>query len=138
METELRDRVRDLRLGDHIRFLGWLEANQLQHILWSSSVFLHVVPEHDPFPVAVLEAMASGLPVISTRLAGSAVDRVEEGVTGFFVDPERPSELEHAMARFAQDRPLAISMGQKARIRAEEWPVERGVATIRELFQLLS
>ncbi|GBE15300.1 putative teichuronic acid biosynthesis glycosyltransferase TuaC [bacterium BMS3Abin14] len=72
-------------------------------------------------PLAVLEAMAAGLPVVATRV-GNVPGMVEEGRTGFIVPPSDPSALAGAMER-------VMKMGEEAR----EWG-KRGSRRVHEFF----
>jgi glycosyltransferase involved in cell wall biosynthesis len=78
----------------------------------------------DPFPIALLEAMASGLPVVAT-----AVDGISEQVTpttGVLVPPEDPRALAAAILALAADGPRRERLGREARERvARLFPVER-------------
>ena len=84
---------------------------------------------YDPFPTVVLEAMASGLPVVTTAQCGAA-EIVSRGENGFVVAyPEKTSEMAGHLAHLYQaDHRHAMSI--KARKRAEQFPLAR---TIREL-----
>ena len=66
----------------------------------------------------VLEAMATGLPVIATRVGGNP-ELVEEGITGTLVPPRDPQALAAALARYAGDPVLRAEQGRAARERAE-------------------
>lgn len=70
---------------------------------------------YDPFPNAALEAMACGLPVITTRQCGTA-EIIEEGVSGFVVDALAVRELAERLSRL--DGAKAQEMGRRARERA--------------------
>jgi colanic acid/amylovoran biosynthesis glycosyltransferase len=65
-------------------------------------------------PVALMEAMASGLPVVASRLSGIP-ELVEDGVTGLLVAPGDPSALAAAMARVLEDDALAAELTRSAR-----------------------
>ena len=65
----------------------------------------------------VLEAMASGLPVIATRVGGNA-ELIVDGETGFLVPAEQPEAMAVAMRRYADDRALLGRHGAAARTRA--------------------
>jgi glycosyltransferase involved in cell wall biosynthesis len=72
----------------------------------------------------LLEAMAAGLPVIGTRVA-STMEAVEDGKTGFIVDPDDVDGLAKAILTLANDTGLRAAMGQAGRTRAElrfGWP----------------
>jgi glycosyltransferase involved in cell wall biosynthesis len=68
---------------------------------------------------ALLEAMATGLPVVATRVGGSAL-AVEDGVTGLLVPPRDPAALAKALVTLIEDRQLAARLGAAAlaRVRA--------------------
>ena len=76
---------------------------------------------YDPFPNAALEAMACGLPVITTRQCGTA-EIIDEGVNGFVVDALAVDDLAQRLARL--DHAKAREMGRRARERAEGFGVE--------------
>jgi glycosyltransferase involved in cell wall biosynthesis len=67
---------------------------------------------------ALLEAMACGLPVISTRVGGSR-DIIEEGVNGLLVEADATDQLRAAMERMLCDRQLAAALGTNARAAVE-------------------
>jgi glycosyltransferase involved in cell wall biosynthesis len=76
-------------------------------------------------PLAVLEAMAMGLPVVATRVGGLP-ELVEDGVTGLLVEPERPEALAEALVRVLGDRALADRLGQAGRrLVLEDYTVDR-------------
>jgi colanic acid/amylovoran biosynthesis glycosyltransferase len=69
-------------------------------------------------PVAILEAMKSGLPVVATRHAGIK-DTVLEEETGFLVDEGDWEGMAEAMLKLAKDAPLAAKMGNRGNARVE-------------------
>jgi glycosyltransferase involved in cell wall biosynthesis len=69
-------------------------------------------------PVALMEAMASGVPVVASRLSGIP-ELVEDGVTGLLVPPGDPTALAAAIARLLEDDVLAAELARSARERVE-------------------
>jgi len=67
----------------------------------------------------ILEALASGLPVVATRTGGNP-ELVDEGVTGTFIEPGADEELAVAIVDYAADEPLRRRQGRAARQQAEE------------------
>jgi colanic acid/amylovoran biosynthesis glycosyltransferase len=85
-------------------------------------------------PVALMEAMASGVPVVATRLSGIP-ELVQDGVTGLLVEPNDPEGLADALDRLLADDALSAELAQAARRlveRAFNLPVEAG--RLGELF----
>ncbi len=86
-------------------------------------------------PMAVLEAMSAGLPVVASAVNGTP-EAVEDGVTGFLVPPGDPEALAERLRTIAADAPLRATMGETARQVAEsrfgaDQMVERLIAVYR-------
>lgn len=119
-----------LGVAGRVRFLGHrLDVRQL---LESCDVF--VLPSlYEGLPLAVLEAMAAGKPVVATAIGGTN-EIVEHGVTGLLVPPGEPEELAGAIHKLLSDRVLAGRLAESGRARAiEHFSAEamvRGVARI--------
>lgn len=77
-------------------------------------------------PVTITEAMASGVPVIASRIGGIP-EMVEEGVTGFLVEPGDPRHLAARMATFIENPALSRALGATAAARMADNTVERRV-----------
>jgi glycosyltransferase involved in cell wall biosynthesis len=108
-EDELRARARALGLRNAV-FYGFQREEALPRLYAASDVF--VFPTlGDPFGMVVLEAMACGLPVISTTAAGEISERVVEGVNGFLVAPASSGQLLERMTVLARDEALREAMG---------------------------
>jgi glycosyltransferase involved in cell wall biosynthesis len=110
-EAALRERASGL--GTAVRFMGFNEGDELLALLDASDVF--VFPTlGDPYGLVVDEAMASGLPVISTDAAGEIRTRVADGVTGTIVRAGDAMALADAMESIAEDSAGRERMGQAA------------------------
>lgn len=110
--------VARLGLSDRVRFLGSLGEDQIAERLRQSHAFvLSSVGVGEASPVAVMEAMASGLPVICSRIGGTA-DMIDDGVDGLLVDQGDEAGLAHAMARLHDGDAFRMALGLAARQRA--------------------
>lgn len=95
----------------NVVFAGFRHADELPRLYAAGDVF--VFPTlGDTFGLVVSEAMACGLPVISTSAAGEIGERVEEGVNGFLVDPGNAQQLADRMTLLARDGDLRQRMGK--------------------------
>lgn len=92
---------------------------------------LFVLPSHqEGLPVALMEAMSMGLPVVATDVGGVRTI-VTDQVEGLVVAPGRPGELAEAVARLAEDAPLRSALGVAARRASTAFDI----ATARRLLE---
>jgi glycosyltransferase involved in cell wall biosynthesis len=103
-------------LGDRTTFMGYLDRGALADVYRSAAVFA-MPSTNDSFPLVITEAMASGLPIVSTRVGGIPT-LVDDGVDGLLVDPTSSDELVKALRAVLQDRMLAADMGTAGRAKA--------------------
>ncbi|HEX9373663.1 MAG TPA: glycosyltransferase, partial [Roseiflexaceae bacterium] len=101
---------------------------------WRRSIAA-VVPSiwPEPFGIVVIEAMASGRPVVGSRIGGIP-DLVADGETGLLVPPGNPTALRDALARLLDDPELRERMGQAARWRAAEFRATSVVPRIERVY----
>jgi len=109
----LRSLARQYAIDDRVHFLGWQDRTQLPALLAESNLFVYP-SRHEGMPNAVLEAMASGLPVIATAIAGNE-ELVQDGRTGLLVPPDDVSALAAALADLLPDAARREGMGAAAR-----------------------
>jgi glycosyltransferase involved in cell wall biosynthesis len=113
--TSLEEHVRKLDLEESVSFLGHRSdvaelLAQLDVVVCSSHV--------EPFGICLIEAMASGKPVVATHVGGIP-EVVEDGRTGMLVPPGTPSELARAVKLLIQNAELRREMGTAGRKRVE-------------------
>jgi glycosyltransferase involved in cell wall biosynthesis len=110
-ERELRDFVDHWGLGERVTFTGYV-AN-VEHYLQAIDAF--VFPSlKESFGLAPLEAMACGVPVISTRV-GELPHVIEDGKSGLLVDAGNEDELYRAMVQIADDPAASTRMAKVGR-----------------------
>lgn len=116
--------VTELRLGDVVRLLGFVPDDDLPALYTAADVFVLASRRYDllveGFGIAVVEASASGLPVIGTR-SGGIPEAVREGVTGVIVEPDDPASVATAAIRLLEDEALRRRMGHAGRVAVEEY-----------------
>ncbi len=112
-EPELRSRVNELKLGDRVIFTG--PRPNVGDYLRAADAF--VLPsEREGFSIALLEAMACGLPVVGTPASGNS-ELILPGETGYLVPHRNPAALAAALQRLATDPAAGRRMGTAARRR---------------------
>lgn len=123
LDAELRARIDRLDLGAHVTLCGPLPQEAL--IARMAEARMAVLPcivtpsgDRDGLPTVLLEAMARGLPVVTTTVAGGP-EIVEHGVTGLLCRPEKPAMLAEALADLLAHPDRASDMGRAGRARAE-------------------
>jgi len=111
----LKRMASDLGLGGRIVWRDWLDEAELAREL--SRCKLAVLPSrHESFGNAMAEAMAVGVPLVSTR-AGSIPEIVEHEVTGLLVPADDAGALHQAIARLEHDPALSARLGAAGRER---------------------
>jgi glycosyltransferase involved in cell wall biosynthesis len=114
LEPALRALVKELRVDDAVRFLGYVAPVQRAIEV---SAFVAVPSMGEGFGMVALEAMERARPVIAAEIGGLG-ELVEDGVTGFLVPPGEAEPLAAAMVRLARNPALRALMGEAGRRRA--------------------
>ena len=131
LEHEARSLVQSLGLQDVFHFAGY--QDNIPAILISLDYFL-LSSHWEGFSIAILEAMAAGLPVIATRVTG-ADEAIVDGETGILVNVGDVNGLADAVCKLIEDVDFAKSMGVAARKRAEsEFPYAKMLDRIEKLY----
>jgi glycosyltransferase involved in cell wall biosynthesis len=105
--------VRELALTEIVSFAGWIGVAERERLLRQSDVF--VLPSYNEgLPMAILEAMSWGLPIISTPVGGIP-EVVIPDRHGFLVTPGDIEGLTAAIERAIDNEPLRLSLGDNAR-----------------------
>lgn len=125
LEGDLRSQVEHLSLTDRVTITGKaLLQEKIIEFMHGGDVY--VLPcvwasdnDVDGLPQMLMEAMACGLPAISTRLVGIP-DLIRHEETGLLVEPNDPVELADAIARLMRDRPLGTRLANAGRRWVEE------------------
>jgi colanic acid/amylovoran biosynthesis glycosyltransferase len=139
LENELRHQIEQLDLESRVALSGAKPQREVRQRLAAANVFVLpsvVDPDGgmDNLPTVIMEAMATGLPVVSTEIGGIP-EMVIENETGFLVQPGDAAGLADAIEKVIDDRLLAQRLGQAGYERAQKlFSIEKNV---RELYALL-
>jgi glycosyltransferase involved in cell wall biosynthesis len=130
-EEEIKQAAADLGLAAVVHFLG--SRPDVPDLLQAMDIF--VLPSYsEGVSLALLEAMAAGLPVIATAVGGTP-EAVTEGVTGLLIPPRDAAALAGALERLLADAALAKKLGENARQAvAEKFSLERLGREVNEIY----
>lgn len=139
MREELEGLVRSLDLSPDVAFGGALSHNRVAD--WLGELDLFVLPckrdrhgDMDGIPVALMEAMLSGVPVISTKISGIP-ELVKDGETGVLADPEDPEGMALAIERILSDESLRKRLCQNAIRKVQsDYDLSKNVEKLSSLF----
>lgn len=116
----------------NVIFAGFQQKPDLPRYYALADVF--VFPTlGDPYGLVVDEAMACGLPVISTSAAGEIYDRIEHGVNGYIVPPKDSAALAERMLHLAQNPDIAPQMGQVSSAKIQDHTPEKWAADFEQI-----
>lgn len=105
----------EMRLGSAVKFLGF--RNDVANVLSQLDILVSC-SHYEPFGRSLIEAMACGRPVVATAVGG-VQEVVENGITGFLVEPSDPHALACAVEQLLKNKSLRYEMGRAGRARVE-------------------
>jgi glycosyltransferase involved in cell wall biosynthesis len=133
LEERTRRLARDLGLTDSVLFAGYRE--DVARLCAAFDLFT-LSSVHEGLPVALLEAMAAGIPAVVTD-AGGLPEVVEDGVHGRVVPRRDPAALAAAIVELLRDEGLRARMGRAARERARRFDIRSAVRRMEQVYEAL-
>ena len=139
--AEVERRVAGAGLGSVIRLHGALPPDEVQeHLLRADLFVLNRRTNSESgtagLPIAILEAMAAGVCVVSTR-HGAIPDAVVSNVTGALVEPRDTEGLGRALTTLAQEFGMRLGFGAAGRVKVEkQFDAARTITRLRELYRV--
>ena len=113
----LETKAAALGIGNRVRFLGYQSQGQVRELLRRADVFV-MASFAEGLPVVLMEAMAAGVPVVATRIAGIP-ELVDDGQNGCLVPPGDPSGAAIAVRRLLEDAGLRNRFAIAGRAKVE-------------------
>ncbi len=109
----LANRIREAALEGIVHYVGTVHGRRKTELLESADVFVQP-SHHEGMPIALLEALAHGRPVVATSV-GAVPEVITDRVHGFLVPPHKPQLLAERMGDLANDRSLRGTMSRSCR-----------------------
>ena len=124
LSDNIKKQTEQANIGNKIRFLGGLPQQEVKHLFEQSDIF--VLPcvqaksgDLDGIPVVLMEAMAIGVPVVSTTLSGIP-ELIHHDHNGLLSPPGDSDELVHQLRRLIDDPDMALRLAVQARKTIEQ------------------
>jgi len=131
---ELQRLVSDLRIDRNVFFLGW--RHDVYSIMSKCDVFV-LSSLYEAFPMVLLEAMALGLPVVSTNCPYGPVETLAGGIYGTLVPTGDVQALAGVLVDLVNDKQKRDEMGERSCVRARDFSSDSMIAQYESLFQRL-
>lgn len=135
-EARIKDYIRSHGLESRVRLLGSLPREALRQELAQAGVLL--LPSlQENAPMVIAEALAAGVPVVASDACGIP-DMVDDGQTGFLIDPANPAMIADRLGRVLGDGELRAAMsGRARRVAMERWHTDAVAAATVTLYRRL-
>ena len=132
LHEELGEKTKELGVDKNFIFLGF--RNDVDELLSTFDIF--TLPSlYEGLPNVVLEAMASGLPVVATPVDGTK-EAVVDNETGILVPVKDVEKLAASLVKLLKDKELAKKMGRRGRKRVEEeFSLEKQIRSFEKLYE---
>ena len=131
LEAELRALHASLGLGRSVEMLGY--RTDAMRVLSGCDLFV-LASHYEGYPVAIMEALAIGLPIVATKVGG-VPEGVREGIEGLLVPPRRPELLADAIETLVRDPERRAAMGAAAAERGRGYDIESAVARTEKIYR---
>lgn len=129
--NKLESEIKSKELNKHIKLLG--RQNNLEKLLWKSSIYVHAAFS-EAFGLALIEAMAAGLPVVSLDGKGNR-ELIEQGKNGFMIFEENAELFAERILEIWQNKKLYRQMSQYAQEFAKKHDIKEYVDKLIEIYQ---
>jgi glycosyltransferase involved in cell wall biosynthesis len=131
---QVRERIDAATLNGYVKLYAPAYGPEKIAFLRKAHVFIYP-SYYEGMPIAVLEAMACGLPIVATRVGGLP-DLVVDGVNGLLVEPGRPDQLATALTMMCLDKGFLHPMQQKSHQFAfEQYDMEQRVTHLVDIYK---
>lgn len=132
LKEELERKTEDLNLQEHVLFTGY--RNDINDLLLAFDVFI-MSSLWEGLPLALLEAMAAGKPIVSTNV-GDNSQIIDDGASGYLVPPGDSEKLADAILKIVNDKSKISTMGDVAlKIYRNNFNAQKMVQNYSELYE---
>ena len=131
-EAKLKNLVKELNLDEYIEFKGQIPNENIPGYLADSDVF--VLPSlSEGFPNVVLEAMASGLPIVATRVTGLS-EIILDGINGLLVEPGNSKEIARKILFILSNDDFREKIIENNKLKALDYSWENVITILEKIY----
>lgn len=135
-KRNLYAKTKDLNLVDFVIFAGAVSNNKVLEYMIASDIF--ALPSlTEGFPMVVLEAMGSGLPVVATNIKGMS-EIIIDGINGFLVEPENPEQIANRILLLISDDELRQRVRKNNKEKAKQYSWDIVIEKLEEVYSSIS
>jgi phosphatidylinositol alpha-mannosyltransferase len=116
-----------------IEFMGYIPSERLPTIYRNADIFCAPSIGFESFGIVLLEAMAAGLPIVASDIAGYR-SVITDGQEGWLVPPNQPALLANALCQLVDNPPLRQAMGQRGQQKANQYSWDHIVDEILDVY----
>lgn len=122
-------------IADFVIYHEWLNGKDKDDLINLADCYIQ--PSYfESFGLSILEAMAHGLPVI-TSPTGGIPDLIDDGINGIFVTPGKTYEIANAIERLMHNSSERIAMGQRAKVKAQNFYLDKIEKDAQNLYKVI-
>lgn len=130
-KAQLEAYAEKLKVNDRVHFLGY--RNDIEELLCVADVF--VFPSYrEGLPVALMEAMAAGVPVVASRIRGN-VDLIQNGINGFLCDPCDEKNFADHISTLLSNDVLSNSFSERGKEIIKKYDIENVLRVAQEIYK---
>ncbi len=134
LKEELKKKAQDLNIESHVSFKGFLSNQETRNKMGRASIYA-MTSIHEGFGIVLIEAMDSGLPVISYDVRMGPKSIINHGINGYLVPDGDMQMYINQIKEMINDEEMRISLAKNAQIRAKDFYQEKIIGKWIELFR---
>ncbi|MBI4119955.1 MAG: glycosyltransferase family 4 protein [Parcubacteria group bacterium] len=127
--------ITNYQLQNRVTLTGAIPREKVLEYLMQAKIFV-LNTSFESFSFQIVEAMSLGLPVIASNI-GNLAEIIENGVDGMLVEPNNKEQFLAAVARLERDEGFRKSISEQARVKAQNFSLERTLAALENLLRNL-
>ena len=131
-KRDLEMLIKNLELKNQVEFKGWIPHEIIPEYMAASDIF--ILPSlTEGFPNVCLEAMASGLPIITTKIDGMS-EIIEDGKNGYLVSPKNPFQIAERLKDLIHNKNLRKKFAKENKLKVKEYEFNSIVNDIETVY----